>query len=105
MFENAQRPAPISTTSAVMTIARRDSAKVRSPLSMLHRSPSLGPRQSLRVPRSSQHIAEKQGRLRGDQLAGLQALEDLIEPVLLQANLDGPLDQLPAVARDPGRHR
>src|SRR5215472_1955176 len=98
MLENAQRPAPISTTRAVMTIARRDSAKVRSALSMRRRSPSLRPRRSRRGPGSGQHIAEKQGRLRGHQLAGLQSLEDLVEPVLLKADFYAPLDQTPSVS-------
>src|SRR5215471_20307644 len=105
ILENAHRPALTSTRRPTRTMARRESATARSPLS----TPCLSPRSrsapSIRGSCRCQDIAEEQRRLRGHQLACAKPLEDLREPVLLQAELDGPLHQSLAVDCDPHRHR
>src|SRR5215469_13358346 len=105
ILENAHRPALTSTRRPTRTMARRESATARSPLS----TPCLSPRSraaaSIRGSRRCQDVTEEQGRLRGHQLSSVKPLEDLREPVVLQAELDRPLHQSLAVDRDPRRHR
>src|SRR5258707_13673642 len=87
-----------------MTIARRDRANVRSGLSILFLSEHAPAASSPDASLSRCHeVAEEQRRLGGDQFPGLQSLENLIEPVLLDPALVDPLDKRLSAGRSPRR--
>src|SRR5215470_13172694 len=113
ILANAARPAAMRTSRPSMTIARRESADARTSLSTNSLSPHPQSRRSVRGARRrgalrrrrGRRVVQEQRRLGGDQLPGLEPFHDLDEPVLLEADLDHPLDEALAVRRDEDGHR
>src|SRR6266849_6264360 len=99
-FEKAASPPATSTARARMTSGRLVRANVSKAFSI-----TLPPsrRGSSRCRRK--RVIEEERPVGGDQLPGLQSLENLMQSVLLQADLDRARDQTLAVGRDPHRHR
>src|SRR3974390_3509612 len=98
--ENAMIPAPKNSSSPSRTIGRRVSPNVISALST---GGSLCGGASSAV-RGRERVAQKQRAFGGDELAGPQAIEDLNVAVMPEPHLDGPIDEPPAVGRDPDCH-
>src|SRR5262249_28772861 len=107
IFQNATRPAPRSTSRPSRTIARRDRQNVSKALNMrsLPKYTWSWRSSGSSLGRYRADVAHKQRPLGGDEFPGLQPFEELYEPVLLQADLDRPLDQVLAVGGDPYHQR
>src|SRR5579885_488861 len=102
-LEKAASPPAPSTIRIRRTIGRRVSAK-ESRARTISCPAGLGnTRRSSR--RRRQCVVEEERPVRGDLFARLQAVENLSETVLLEADLDGALDEAAAAGADPGRHR
>src|SRR6266851_2767681 len=105
-LEKATRPPPTSTTRSRMTIGRRVSAKATKAFSIrpgpTERRP---PRFESNSPRCGRKgVAEEESVLGGDSLARLQPVQNLVQPVLLQADFDGAPDEAPGLAVHPDGH-
>src|SRR3981081_2986370 len=105
-FEKAASPPATSTARARMTSGRLVRANVSKAFSITPAPNRLKPARSRRgSPRCRRKgVIEEERPVGGDQFPGLQSLENLMQPVLLQADLDGAPDQTLAVGRDPHRH-
>src|SRR5262249_46131791 len=101
---NAISPPPMKTSKHKRMIGRRLNPNARRPLSIGY--VSIPHEIGLQMPtrRGGQSVAEEQRPLRGDQLAGLHALEDLPIALLLKPDLDQAAAKAPAVGGDPHRH-
>src|SRR6267378_2707483 len=106
-FEKAASPPATSTAKARMTSGRLVRANVSKAFSI-----PLAPNR-LKLARSrggsprcrGKSVIEEERPVGGDKFPRLQSLENLMQPVLLQADFDRAPDQTLAVGRDPHRHR
>src|ERR1700744_3907777 len=92
----ASTPAPVNTRRPSRMIGRRVSANVISPLSTAR---------SLSLRRDGERVAQEERAVRRDKLTGPEPGDDLHVAVVLQAGLDGALDEMAAVGGDPDGHR
>src|SRR6516162_1745531 len=91
-------PPAMKTSRPSTMIARRVSPNATTPFSTA-RTVGLAP--ASLAARDFQHIAEKDRPISRDQLAYLQAFEDLPVAFVPQANLDLALGEAPAIGGDP----
>src|SRR5215472_11852995 len=112
----ATMPVAMNTTRHSSTIGRRVRPNATMPLSTAMTSklehdpvPKTGIHFSGSCSRSArrggERVAQEQRALGRDQLAGLQACENLVIAVALHADLHGALGEAAAVGRDPHGHR
>src|SRR5580658_8825474 len=106
-FKKAMTPVAMNTSRPNMMIVRRVRPNARMAFSTARLSlyawsvlSSAASGESAR-----RHVAEQDGAVGDDQLAGLHAVEDLVVALALQPDLDLPLDETTPIGGDPGRHR